>query len=142
MRPLNCWFFQTTEKPSTRWKLINVVLQLDYDDFDDEEGWKGFSGKRQRREVTSLSFTPHHCKLTNESHSWVNFINVFMSSFYASISQKHKKLLDLTVFLCFWGLCALKLLIKCWWNWSRGTKTRQRHSLPRLKIEKNILLSD
>ena len=28
----------------------------------------------------------------------VNFINVFMRSFYAHRSQKHKKLLDLTVF--------------------------------------------
>ena len=32
----------------------------------------------------------------------VNFINLFTYCFYVSRSQKRKKLLDLTAFLCFW----------------------------------------
>ena len=36
----------------------------------------------------------------------VNFINVFRRSFYSRISQKHKKLLKLTVLLRFWDLSA------------------------------------
>ena len=35
---------------------------------------------------------------------WVNFTNMITHSFYMRISQKRKKLLDLTVFLRFWDL--------------------------------------
>ena len=38
----------------------------------------------------------------------VNIINVFMCSFYTHRSLKHKKLLDLTVFFCAFGICACK----------------------------------
>ena len=48
--------------------------------------------------------------------SGVNFINVFMGSFYTHSSQKHKKLFDLTVFFALLGSthekAACKLLVK------------------------------
>ena len=51
-----------------------------------------------------------------KKQSGVNFINVFMCSFYTSRSQKHKKLLDLTVSFAPLGSAhvkgALKMLMK------------------------------
>ena len=50
------------------------------------------------------------------SMSGVNFINVFMQSFYLHISQKCKKLLNLTVFFALWEsshiLAVCKMLMK------------------------------
>ena len=40
-------------------------------------------------------------KEMNWERHGVDFINVFTHSFYVSRSRKHKKLLDMAVFLCF-----------------------------------------
>ena len=57
--------------------------------------------------------------------SGVDFINVFMRSFYEHRYQKHKKLLDLIVFLRFEDLLEEKLrIIICIWNDQVGMSFR------------------
>ena len=53
-----------------------------------------------------------HSRTVGSMRLGVNFINMFMGSFYTRRSWKHKKLLGLTVFLHFWDLLVLKLHVK------------------------------
>ena len=50
--------------------------------------------------------------LANKQRFGVNFINVFTCSFYACRSQKHKKLLELTVFFALLGSGYIKAVRK------------------------------
>ena len=53
----------------------------------------------------NLLLTAQKRESVREGHG-VNFINLFMPSFYARRSRKRQKLLELTVFLRFWGMQA------------------------------------
>ena len=55
-----------------------------------------------------LCSSEHSTKVHNYTSAEVNFINMLMHSFYTFRSQKHKKLLDLTVFLALLGSARLK----------------------------------
>ena len=54
--------------------------------------------------------------------SGVNFINVFTSSFYTRRSQKHKKTVNSSIFLCFWVLWAKKLHVNMLMKLTPGGK--------------------
>ena len=45
---------------------------------------------------------------SEDGDNWVNFINMFMRSFYDRRSQKRKKLLELTVFFGLLGSARVK----------------------------------
>ena len=60
-----------------------------------------------RKGLLSLPHLLLGCNLWRflETKPRVNFINVFTRSFNARRSQKHKKLLELTIFFCACGTC-------------------------------------
>ena len=59
-------------------------------------------------------------KISSEVKEEVNFIKVFMQSFYKCRSWKRKKLLELTVFLAPLESGGVKAVyVLCWWNWSK-----------------------
>ena len=53
-----------------------------------------------------------HSRTAGSMRLGVNFINMFMGSFYARRSRKHKKLLELTVFFSLLGSAHVKAACK------------------------------
>jgi len=51
----------------------------------------------------------------------LNFINVLRAAFAHTYPKCVKTTDKLSIFLCFRDLWALKMHIKCWWNWHQAT---------------------
>ena len=65
---------------------------------------------------------------------WVQFHQlVYTQLLHAQIQRAQKSCLTCLSFLRFWDLRALKLLVKCWWNWplvEMRTTVLQKYVLP------------